>query len=214
MISVTKLSIFFFLAIAVVVIKAEKAEKAASNDCFPADATVVLEDGTVKAMNKLAVGDRVSVGRGKFSEVFLFTHSEKGVVSTNYVQLTVENGEELVLSEGHYLPISGSLKAASAVEVGDFVTLGSGMKSKITNKISNVEKTGLFNPQTLNGNIVVNGVLASTFTLAADPKLSQAALSPLRACFLKFGGYSFYFNQGVVSYWGKMLGAAGKSIVA
>lgn len=209
MISVSKFATFFFLIVTVV-----NAAKTKRNDCFPADATVALEDGTVKAMENLVVGDRVNIGGGKFSQVFLFTHSDAQVVSTNFVQLTTETGEELVLSDGHYLPISGSVKAACAVQVGDFVTLASGIESKITKKMSYVEKIGLFNPQTLNGNIVVNGVLASTFTMAADPKLAQAALSPLRACFAKLGGYSINFNHGVASYLGNMLSAAGKSVVA
>jgi Hint module len=52
---------------------ATKSAKSVSS-CFPADATVELEGGAVVTIETLAVGDRVHVGNGQFSEVFMFTH--------------------------------------------------------------------------------------------------------------------------------------------
>ena len=40
--------------------------------------------------------------------------------------------------------------------------------------------TGLYNPQTLSGDIVVNGIKASTYTAAIAPSLAHAALWPVR----------------------------------
>ena len=39
---------------------------------------------------------------------------------------------------------------------------------------------GLYNPLTLAGDIVVDGILASTYTKAVTPKMAHAALAPLR----------------------------------
>ena len=40
--------------------------------------------------------------------------------------------------------------------------------------------TGLYNPHTLNGDIMVNGVKTSTYTAAVAPGLAHAALWPVR----------------------------------
>ncbi len=40
--------------------------------------------------------------------------------------------------------------------------------------------TGLYNPQTLSGDIVVNGIRASTYTAAIAPSLAHVALWPVR----------------------------------
>ena len=40
--------------------------------------------------------------------------------------------------------------------------------------------TGLYNPHTLNGDIMVNGVKTSTYTAAIAPALAHAALWPVR----------------------------------
>ena len=40
--------------------------------------------------------------------------------------------------------------------------------------------TGLYNPHTLNGDIIVNGIKTSTYTAAVAPALAHAALWPVR----------------------------------
>ena len=50
-----------------------------------------------------------------------------------------------------------------------------------------VERVGLYNPQTVAGDIFVDGVLASTYTTAVEPELAHALLTPLRAAFRAMG---------------------------
>ena len=49
--------------------------------CFPASGEVTMEDGSSKTMENLQLGDRVLVGNGVFSEVFMFTHKLSDVVT-------------------------------------------------------------------------------------------------------------------------------------
>lgn len=48
--------------------------------CFPSDATVELEDGSMHQMHSIKVGDRVRTPTG-FSPVFMFTHNDVNVKS-------------------------------------------------------------------------------------------------------------------------------------
>jgi hypothetical protein len=50
-----------------------------------------------------------------------------------------------------------------------------------------VRGVGLYNPQTLHGDIVVDGVRASTYTEAVDPVFAHAVLAPVRAVYRWFG---------------------------
>ena len=49
--------------------------------------------------------------------------------------------------------------------------------------VRSARKTGLYNPHTLHGDIVVDGVLTSTYTAAFSPTLAHVALAPLRALY-------------------------------
>lgn len=147
-------------------------------ECFPSDAVVTLETGEQRVMSSLVVGDRVHIGRGVFSEVFMFTHKLADVES-NFVRIQTADGQRLSLTPGHYIYINGALATAKSVVVGDVVELASGLTSSVS-RISSVVLKGLYNPQTLHGNIVVDDVLVSTYTSAVEPTLAHIALSPLR----------------------------------
>jgi hypothetical protein len=159
----------------------------ASGSCFPANALVTLESGAVQRMDRLAVGDVVLVGPGTYSPVFMFTHKEAGGVN-DFVLLTTLSGDAVALTAGHYLPVSGrGLVAAGAVEVGDALTQGSGGQARVATA-QVVQLRGLYNPQTLQGDIVssvgdAGGVVASTYTTMVAPAVAHAALSPLRALY-------------------------------
>lgn len=150
--------------------------------CFPASATVELENGTTKTMQDLSIGDRVLVAAGHFSEVFLFTHRESRTTHTFLDLHHTASATPLTLTHGHYLPLNSELRAASTAVAGDMVTLGDGRTASITNITSRAAR-GLYNPQTLEGHIVVNGVRASTYTAAVTPRAAHAILTPLRLFF-------------------------------
>jgi Hint module len=155
--------------------------------CFPADATVELESGAMVRMDALAIGDSVKVGVNQYSRVFMFTHKSSSVVS-QFVTLKTSSGASLALTKGHYIYVNGALAAASTVAVGDELTLGNGETSAVTT-VGSITGAGLFNPQTVNGNVVVNGVVSSTYTIAVEPNFAHAILAPFRL--LNNFGFSF-----------------------
>jgi desert hedgehog len=161
----------------------DKAKKVA--DCFPAKATVSLESGASRRMDQVAVGDRVLVGPDVYSAVYGFTHRLAGPV-IDYVRLETCCGEVLLASPGHFVHVNGGLVAAAAVRVGDIVTAASGATKRIVS-VSREPAQGLYNPQTLQGDIVVNGLVASTYTQAVAPALAHALLTPVRAAYSLLG---------------------------
>eukprot|EP00172_Hildenbrandia_rubra_P003279 Plantae.Rhodophyta-Hildenbrandia_rubra.ctg5039.p1 GENE.Plantae.Rhodophyta-Hildenbrandia_rubra.ctg5039~~Plantae.Rhodophyta-Hildenbrandia_rubra.ctg5039.p1 ORF type:complete len:425 (+),score=59.31 Plantae.Rhodophyta-Hildenbrandia_rubra.ctg5039:145-1419(+) len=174
------------------------------SECFSGDVNVELKDGGLVKMSKLQVGDRVKVGHGEYSTVFMFTHKLPNAVS-EFVKISLNSERSLTLTKGHYLYVDGALKAAQAVTTGDYLELGDGRVDAV-DSVELVSSKGLYNPQTLQGDIVVNDIRASTYTSAIRPSLAHALLSPLRA--MHHMGLSDpsagVFEKGA-SYFAKML---------
>lgn len=168
-----------------------------SNDgsvCFPGDATVTLENGKQVRMDEVKIGDSVSVGGGKFSQVFMFTHRINSQ-STKFIQLQTASGHSIQLTPGHFIYANGQLKTADKIVLGDNLTLGNGGVSNVI-AISSMTKSGIYNPQTTHGDIVVDGVRASTFTETIYPDAAQSMLAPLRAAFKSVGTSCTAFENG------------------
>jgi len=168
-------------------------EPAGSDPCFPAIATVELESGEFVPMDMVQTGDRVRVrfnGETSFSEVFFFTHRMPERVST-YVQLDSTCGREPVLiSPRHYIHVGhiGQLKTAEEVQIGDLLISTRGPICEVVSTAL-VEHRGVYNPHTLQGDIVVNGFLASTYTSLVPPKIAHALLAPIRMLYNVMGEY-------------------------
>jgi len=151
-----------------------------SSVCFPATAAVQLEDGSAVRMDALQVGQKVRVGAKEHSEVFMFSHTYTDAQAT-FVQLKTATGS-IQLTEGHYIYANGKAVPAGTVKVGDLLETATGAPSAVTG-ISTVRATGLYNPHTLNGDIVVNGFRTTTYTDAINPTLAHAMLAPARAMY-------------------------------
>lgn len=162
--------------------------------CFPSDASVEIEHGGVVRMDALAIGDSVKVGPNQFSKVFIFTH-KMADVSVDFVVIRTASGAALTLTNGHYIYANDALVAAGTVLVGDELMLGNGQRSSVTS-VSHAAGRGLYNPQTLNGDIVVNGVVASTYTTSVNPGFAHVLLAPLRALSLFGLRYSGFESGG------------------
>lgn len=146
-----------------------------SLSCFPGDATVRTADGATKPMHDLRIGDRVEVVRADgslgFEDIYLFTHKD-GASTAPYVTLTLDSGRSLTLSPRHFLPTAAGtagwrghvLKAAEEVRIGDSVWYrgddGAMASARVAGATTGM-RAGLYNPLTLGGTLVVDGVAAS-----------------------------------------------------
>lgn len=174
-----------------------------NNVCFPASAIVELSSGAFLPMSSLSIGDVVRVGPGPndFSPVFMFTHKLAGTTN-RFVTLKTADGHAITLTPSHFIYSNDALIPASAVAPGATLSLASGHVSTVTS-VSESTAAGLYNPQTAHGDIVVNGIIASTYTTAITPTFAHAALAPFRA-FLAPGAsvstvssYFSVFDSGV-----------------
>jgi Hint module len=164
------------------------------SSCFPASATVELSTGETKRMDELDVGDRVRVGASEFSPVFMFTHKLNKVVNT-FIQLHTASGHSASATPGHYLYINGELVPASSIKVGDVMTTADGELTRVI-QVSQVLGSGLFNPQTVHGDIVVDGIMSSTYTTAVAPSIAHKVLAPFRAAYAALGYSTSLFEDG------------------
>ena len=152
-----------------------------SQACFPGKALAKLENGDVRPLSELKIGDVVYTGTDRLSEVYLFTHA-LALAETPFIELATANGCTIVLSPGHYLNVNGVLEKAENAKLNDQLETEWG-SSEITS-IDYVRETGLYNPHTLDGNILVDGVLTSTYTDALHPILAHGILAPVRYLYL------------------------------
>lgn len=149
-----------------------------SLSCFPAKSMVKLKTGRSVLMKHLRVGDEVLVGQNTFSTVFMFTHSDKTAKAT-FLRLETASNHSITLSEGHFLFVNGQARPAEDIQVGNMIHLASGSMSPVV-KVHKVKDIGLYNPQTLHGNIVVDDITCTTFTKAVYPITAVSLLAPLR----------------------------------
>jgi len=164
--------------------------------CFPSDATVDTPHGK-KMMHELKVGDQVlainDAGEPFFDEIYFFGHADHKAMSP-MVQLQIQeldsnSSVQLNLSPDHFLhkcPLNSPClwkdaeAAYSATILQDaYVWTASGSHLKLSRVLltSMVPKEGLFNPYTLSGNIVVNGVAASAHSSWILDQLIPATLT-------------------------------------
>eukprot|EP00180_Rhodochaete_pulchella_P001306 Plantae.Rhodophyta-Rhodochaete_pulchella.ctg21164.p1 GENE.Plantae.Rhodophyta-Rhodochaete_pulchella.ctg21164~~Plantae.Rhodophyta-Rhodochaete_pulchella.ctg21164.p1 ORF type:complete len:188 (-),score=36.99 Plantae.Rhodophyta-Rhodochaete_pulchella.ctg21164:102-584(-) len=132
-------------------------------------------------MDQLQVGDRVLAGNGIFSDVFFFSH-RVAARKFRFVELQLANKQSIALTSSHYLPVNGVLSPAGTVKVGDEVVSSAGQVVKVA-AVGQVVKSGLYNPHTIAGDLVVNGVQTSAYTTSVHPALAHSLLAPLRALY-------------------------------
>lgn len=162
-------------------------------DCLPGDALVTMKDGKEIRVDELNEGNSVAIG----NEVFLFTHRDAKRVAT-FLRFVTTDGRALELTHGHYLYANGEYRAARYVRIGDMLRRADGNALAVSD-ISEVVKTGVYNPQTVQGDIVVSGFVVSTYTEAVTPGIAHSALSPLRAVWRVLGWSSQLLYGGMPS---------------
>lgn len=171
---------------------AEASEDNSEPACFSSDNIVQLRDGTTKFMHQMRIGDFVKVAHpDEYSPVYFFSHHHVGVNAKAIRIFTSVNGISLSVSPTHLLYVNSRRAPAKDVLVGDklFVSNDKAGQEAVVVAVKVVEAAGLHNPHTLQGDIVVNGIVASTFTSTVHPTLANILLAPFKAAYHVFGGH-------------------------
>lgn len=132
-------------------------------------------------MWRLKIGDRVRVSSTEYSPVYVFTHRSADESAQLYLRLETHSNLSIVVTSTHVMYVNGRSMAAEQVDAGDFLLSVSGWQK--VRSVQAVPAWGLYNPQTVHGQIVVDDFVASTFTTAISEQLATSLLLPLRALF-------------------------------
>lgn len=125
--------------------------------CFSAVNTVeVLGKGLIQ-LTELEIGDFARVGYGRFSRVHGFYHLHKDVEAA-FLQIKTSDSKVLELTANHLVFVNGMPLRASSLQLGDPL----GQATVVA--ISKVKRRGLYSPATFSGDIVISGVLVSTYS--------------------------------------------------
>lgn len=147
--------------------------------CFPGDVMLSVSGNKTVAMKNLKGGNIIKVSdSGIYSRVMAFTHRDPSRAHP-YLEISFSNGMSLTLSDEHYTYVSGRLKAASAVRLGDKMKRDDGREIVVWD-IRRVWATGKYAPHTIHGDLVVNGVVVSAYTTNVHPTIAHALLLPVR----------------------------------
>ena len=196
-------------------------QKETVSTCFPGDSIVITPTGK-KLISHLEVGDKVltvsRTGMVLFEEIYLLGHKDFRSVGL-FLQIHTDNNATLRLTRDHQIPFTSQVDKATnygpaaGVKVGDYVRVVSDGSTTVSlGKVTAVEEIlaqGYFNPYTMGGNIVVDGVVASCHSSFVLDKLFnrvgisipagyQAVFGPLRVIFKAVGAKSFQNIQFLV----------------
>jgi len=146
--------------------------------CFPSDALVECEDGVMIRMDELSTGTRIkavdSAGKVVFSQVFLWLIYEPKMEG-EFVRLETVSGAVIRLSVHHYIHTwEGSahdwkecvLLSAQEVRPGLSIMVRGALEE--ISSATRMSDHGLISPVTLEGTLIVDGVLASCATTYED----------------------------------------------
>ena len=159
--------------------------------CFSPEATVMVERKGPVAMKDLSQGDYVLTSNNKYEPVYAFghRHTEK---TTEFVQIeTTTNGKPnpnpLEMTGQHLVFLQGKSNPvrADSIKVGDILQGEGGVPAVVTH-LDTVTRDGLYGPLTVGGTIVVDGIVASSYTSNQDkeddpeyPKLNGGSTLPV-----------------------------------
>lgn len=189
--------------------------------CFPGDSLVITPTGK-KLISHLEVGDKVltvsRMGLVIFEEIYMLGHKDFHSVGL-FLRIHTLSNATLRLTHDHQISFTSQVDQApkygpaAAVKVGDYVHVVSEDNTIVSlSKVTAVEEIfaqGYFNPYTMEGNIIVDGIVASchsSFILdnlfnrmgISIPAGYQAVFAPLRVIFKAVGAKAFQHIQFLI----------------
>lgn len=176
-------------------------------DCFPGSSVVERDDGVFLTMKDLRVGMRVRVFykediggsvlisdisnstfnsmKKHYSDVFFFSHQDEDAESVYLnLEFTDPSNQKTTLktSPNHLIYINNAFMKAELASLGDISSNADGDILILTGKSITTQR-GLFNPHTMAGELIVDGVRVSCYTDTIESTLAHAMLAPLRAVY-------------------------------
>lgn len=168
---------------------------AKSGGCFPGSSTVTLQDGTKKSVEHLRTGDRVLAadddGNPTYTDFIMFVDRDSTTRRLFHV-IETDSGQKITLTAAHLLYVArnsthgGGVSAvfASQVRPGHKVMVSDPRRSRLrpvtVTRIYTQEHVGSYAPVTVQGNVVVDEILASCYAVIEDHELAHWALGPVR----------------------------------
>ena len=144
-------------------------------------------------MRELQLGDKVLTSSGTFEPIYFFGHADADLVIATYVKVALGRGSTITLSQDHFAVVyqAGVAKAVYAkhVQIGDTMKYWDGAQFQFdqVSAVRIVVDQGAFNPYTLGGDIVVDGVVASCHSSWVLDKFTPSSLfSYLPAMYQRF----------------------------
>ncbi|CAF1429947.1 unnamed protein product [Rotaria sp. Silwood1] len=157
--------------------------------CFPGSSQIAADDGTLKALSDISIGDRVLVNENNVYEpIIAFIHGEReGLFEFLVIDIhsTVSNmSSTMFVSANHLIFDFKSRKArfAGTFRVGDqvqFIENAQIIPGEIVS-IRLSKQKGFYAPLTPSGTIVVNGVLASNYATVSNHDFAHNMMSIYR----------------------------------
>lgn len=157
-----------------------------------------LENGAVLRVDRLKISDRVQVmmqdGTIGYSEVIMFADYLPNIPKVSHILIETENPvrkvtmtpSHIIFTRGDSLGSKLIAKQASMVSAGEFLLISIDAKRLVPSLVANVsvvEKTGMIAPVTMEGNIIVDGVLSSCYARIDDHRSAHLAFAPMRIAY-------------------------------
>lgn len=164
---------------------------------------VEMAGGGVKKMREVKVGDRVHVGGGVYDEVMVWTHRAEGEWGA-FVEVGLRDGRRMAATVAHMVYTRGGVVKMGDVGVGDWMRAGDGAWVEVVEVRRDVRK-GVWNPQTVGGDIVVDGVWVTSYTGGGGGVAAgHGLLAPVR----------WWWRSGGCGGWFEAVAAAVESVAA
>ncbi|VDI48924.1 sonic hedgehog protein-like [Mytilus edulis] len=191
-----------------------KSESSAANNiggCFSGESSIQSETRGYVQMKDLHTGEKVLSktvdGVPVFSEVIMFLDKNSQKQAT-FIHIETEDHFSLEITDKHLIYVSKtnysddfSSAYAEEVQVGQFVLVSNSTNNFIPSKVVALTKktsSGVYAPLTIEGNIVVDGVLTSCYGVMNNEVIAHAAFAPVRAVhwILQYISYPYAIDIG------------------
>jgi len=167
--------------------------------CFSSMATVVEEqEGKIK-LKDVIVGQKVLTGDGQFKTVYAIDHKDPNE-RADFLQIYYENENNtnesqapLELTPNHMIFVQGQKEPmpASSIQIGNKLETMYARGATVT-KISSVKREGVWNPLTVDGTILVDGIVTSTYSVTfKKKKIADTGIYYAGRCNLPISQHSF-----------------------